>query len=170
MKREEMIEEIKKKKECHLVEIVEDLVSRAMTKDEDISGKYLEKENVELKEKGIGSKAYNYYFVTNRNFVRIYASENEYWYKVCPLNRFTGIEEKNFADWGGIAVDDIDTFAKAGFPGKMQVNIYFDVADEGLPQVRLESKEDNERREADKKEIKKFVSALMTAVSGLRRE
>jgi hypothetical protein len=81
-----------------------------------------------------------------------------------------GIEEKNFADWGGIAVEDLDTFAKAGFPGKMQVNIYFDVTDEGLRRVGLESKEDSERREADKKEIKKLISALMTAVSALDKE
>jgi len=163
MKRDQMIEEIRKKKECHLVEIVEDLVSRAVTKDENISWRCLEKEVVELKEKGISTMVYSYYFVTNRNFVRIFASENEYWYKLCPLNRFMGLEENNLPEERPI--DHMDYFVKAGFPGELKVKIYFDVADEGLRQVQLESKGVNE-----KKEIKKLISTLMTAVSALDKE
>lgn len=160
MTREELIKSISKERECHLAEIVHDLIKRAISKDEKVEGRYLKALTVEVKERGVPTKQYDYYVVTESKFVRIFTSESEYWSKLCPLDKFVGAEEKNLPEWGGISVEDVDVFIKAGSPGEMQVKIHFDVSDEDLRQITFTSKET-----VEKKRIKEFVSCVTTAVS-----
>lgn len=162
MTREELIKSINRS-ECHLPEVVHDLIKRAISKDEKVEGKYLEALTVE-REKKIPGKQYSYYIVTDCKFVRIFASESEYWFKLCSLDKFMGLEEKNLPDLGMFGVEDIDLFIDAGFPGEMQVKIHFDVSDEDLRQITFTSKE-----AVEKKRIKEFVSCVTTAVSNLLR-
>jgi len=163
MNREELIKNIRKEG-CHLAELVHDLIRRAVTEDEEILGKYLKSKEIEVKNTGVPTVEYSCYIVTDRKFVRIFASESEYWFRVCPLNRFMGLEEKNLPRWGGIDVDDIDVFVKAGFPGELEVKIYFDVTGEDLRQVTLVSEGLENRK------IKEFVSATMAAISALQKK
>jgi len=162
---DELIKSINKDT-CHVWMLVHDLIARVITETEEILGTYLktEKVEVEIKERKIQTVRYDFYFVTNRNFVRIFASEGKYWFKTCPLNRFMGLEEKNSPKWGGISIKDIDIFVAAGLPGKLQVKMCFDVTDEGLREITLESEEP-----AENTKIKEFVSDFMTAVSGLHK-
>jgi len=148
MSRDELIQEVKK--ECHLEGCVNSLISEVITEGEEILGKFLDRRKVEAPEKrGITTMNYDYYIVTGRKFVRIFASDTECWYKVCLLDRFVGVEEK------------------ISIPASLEVNVDFDVTDNELRQIKFisERTEPSDRREIRQREIKKFVSALMTAVS-----
>jgi len=159
MTREELIKSISKR-ECHIPEVVHDLIRRAISEDEKVEGRYLKALTVEIKEKKISTKQYDYYVVTESKFVRIHASELELWFKLCPLDKFMGLEEKTLPDLSVFGVEDIDLFIDAGFPGEMQVKIHFGVSDEDLHQITFTSKEP-----VEKKRIKEFVSCVATAVS-----
>lgn len=148
MNRDELIQEVKK--ECHLGGCVNSLISEVITEGEEILGKFLDRRKVEAPEKrGITTMNYDYYIVTASKFIRIFASDTEYWYKVCRLDRFMEVEEK------------------MPVPGSLELNIYFDVTDKGLREIKFisERTEPSDRREIRQREIRKLASVLMKAVS-----
>lgn len=150
MTREELIKEVKE--ECHVGGNVNFLIPEVITESEEILGKFLERKQVEAPEnKGIKTMNYDYYIVTNRKFVRIFASDTECWYKACLLDRFRKIEEKIL------------------IPGTLEVNIHFDVTDKDLCEIKFisERTETSDIRVKRQREIKNFVSGLMKATSKL---
>ena len=52
-------------------------------------------------------------------------------------------------------------------PGSLELNIYFDVTDKGLREIKFisERTEPSDRREIRQREIRKLASVLMKAVS-----
>lgn len=146
MNRDELIEQVKE--ECPLDTDVNVLITRAITEDEEIFGKYLEYKEVKAPEgKGMTTNNYDYYIVTDRKFVRIFTSNKECWYKVCPLDRFMGLEEK---------------FLNAE---SQELNVHFDVSDKELRQIKIKIERTDKHREKKENRIEKFMPALMKAVS-----
>ncbi len=165
MNKEELFKEIKR--ECHLGGAVEKLISRATVNDEEIFGKYAERSKYEIEEGKIKSMKYNYYFVTDCKFLRIFVSDLEYWYKTCSLNRFLWLEEKNLPAREKIiqAVDVNKALFEDGFPGELEIGIYFDLDDKDLSKIRFKS-----GQVTNKAQIKNFGAAVVTAVSGLHKK
>lgn len=165
MNKEELFKEIKK--ECHLGGTVEKLISRATVDGEEIFGKYAERSEYEIGEHKIKSMEYNYYFVTDCKFLRIFVSDLEYWYKTCSLDRFLWLEEKKLPAREQIihAVDVNKALLEDGFPGELEIGIYFDLGDKDLSKIIFKSGE-----VATKPQIKNFASAVVTAISGLHKK
>jgi len=148
MTREDLIQEIKR--ECQLKD--EDpvifLIPRAITEAEEVLGKYYEYKEVEATKRGpIPTGNYEYYIVTDSKFVKIFTSKKECWYKVCPLDKFIGIEEKFL------------------ITESQELNVQFDVPDNELRQIKFKIERANAHREIKERRIEEFVSALAKAVS-----
>jgi len=157
MNREELLYEIAKK--CDMPEIVEDLLSRPVGKDEQTFGVYIER--TKMKEATGTAVKHDCYFVTDHKFVRIFIydmkGEITCWYKIWPLNKFAGLEENNLWDTGGLIPKVMLTHLD--LLKTLEVKVYFDIDDKDLRQISLTSKEENK-----KKEIRRFASDIMTAI------
>lgn len=139
------------------------MIDRAVMKDEKIFAKYLRIEPFEIKEIGLKAQQYTYFLVTDHNFVIMFVCQDKYWYKVCALRNFKTLQE-HYSPPKIINGQNIESFMADQFPGKLRVEIYFDVNDKDLKQVILET---DEVRKSIK--IKDFILAFRNALSSLNQ-